>query len=114
VSLKMLMRNGLIASLAAGLLLSACTQSEVRLQPDFGVAVRQDLSAQIADPDPHYTGVPAPGSDGSRVSLAQTRYQTGNVIPPAAISSNSSSTSSAGSSTSSAGSTATPVSPPPP
>jgi hypothetical protein len=114
VSVNLSMRIGLFASLAAGLLLSACTQSALRLQPDFGVAVSQDLAAQIADPDAHYTGVPAPGSDGSRVSLAQTRYQTGNVIPPAAISSNGPSTSTAGSSTSSAGSAAAPVSPPTP
>jgi len=114
VSLNLSMRIGLFASLAAGMALSGCTQSQLRLQPDFGVAVRQDLAAQIADPDAHYTGVPAPGSDGSRVSLAQTRYQTGNVITPAAISSNSSSTSTTGSSTSNAGSTAAPVSPPTP
>ena len=114
MSVNLSMRIGLFASLAAAPLLSACTQSEIRLQPDFGVAVRQDLAAQIADPDAHYSGVPAPGSDGSRVSLAQTRYQTGNVIPPAAISSNGPSTSTAGSSTSSAGSAAAPVSPPTP
>jgi hypothetical protein len=105
--------NKLVSSVAVALLLSACTQSGLRLQPDFGGAVSQDLSAQIADPDAHYTGVPAPGSDGLRVSLAQTRYQTGNVIPPAAISSTSSSSSSAGSSASSVGSTAAPASPPP-
>lgn len=114
MTLKLPTRNGLIASLAAGLLLSACTQSSLRLQPDFGVAVRQDLAAQIADPDAHYTGVPAPGSDGSRVSLAQTRYQTGNVIPPAAISSNSSSTSAEGPSMNNAVSAAAPVSLPTP
>ena len=113
MSLKNSMRIGLIASLVAGSLLSACTQSRLRLQPDFGVAVRQDLAAQIADPDAHYTGVPAPGSDGSRVSLALTRYQTGKVVPPAAISSTTSA-SAAGSSTSNAGSTAAPVSPPTP
>ena len=114
MSLKPSMRNGLLASVAAALLLSACTQSVLRLQPDFGVAVSQDLAAQIANPDAHYAGVPAPGSDGSRVSLAQTRYQTNTVVPPATISSNSSSASPAGSSASSAGSTAAPVSPPPP
>jgi hypothetical protein len=114
VSLNMSMRIGLIASLAAGFLLSACTQSKLRLQSDFGVAVRQDLAAQIADPDAQYAGVLAPGSDGSRVSLAQTRYQTGNVIPPVAISSTSSNASTAGSSVSSAGSAAAPVSPPSP
>src|SRR5271154_6680380 len=104
-------RNGLIASLVAVLALSACTQSTLRMQPDFGVAVRQDIAAQIADPDAHYTGTPAPGSDGSRVSLAQSRYQTDTVVTPASISSSSSSASPAGSSTSSAGSSTAPVSP---
>jgi len=104
----------LVASIAAALLLSACTQSALRLQPDFGAAETEDLAAQVADPDAHYAGVPAPGSSGSRVSLAQTRYLTGNVIPPAAISSTSSSSSSAGSSVNSVGSTAAPASPPPP
>ena len=84
------------------------------MQPDYGVAVRQDLAAQVADPDAHYTGVPAPGSDGSRVSLAQTRYQSNSVVPPATVSSNSSSASPVGSSASSPGSTTAPVSSPPP
>ena len=114
MSLKLSMCNGLIASLGAVLLLSACTQNKLAIQPDFGVAVRQDLAAQIADPDAHYAGVPAPGSDGSRVSLAQTRYQTGNVVRPATISSTTSSTNSMGSSASSAGSTTAAVSPPAP
>jgi hypothetical protein len=99
-----------VALLALPLLLSACTRSELRLQPDFGVAIKQDLAAQIADPDAHYTGVPAPGSDGSRVSLAQTRYQTDAVLPPASISGAKSTTSSMGSAGSSAGS-AVPASP---
>jgi len=114
MSLKLSICNGLIVSLATALLLSACTQSELRMQPDFGVAVRQDIAVQIADPDAHYAGVPAPGSDGSRVSLAQTRYQTGHVVSPATVSSTSSNASPAGSSGSSAGSTAAPVSPSPP
>ena len=105
--------NKLLGSIAVSLLLSGCTQSALKLQPDFGVAVAQDLSAQISDPDAHYAGVPAPGSDGSRVSLAQTRYQTGNVIPPAAISSTNSSSGSAGSSASSVGSAPAAASPPP-
>jgi type IV pilus biogenesis protein CpaD/CtpE len=55
------------------------------MSPDFGNAVRQDLAAQIADPDAHYKGTPAPGSDGERVGLAQKRYSTGQVIQPAAV-----------------------------
>jgi len=68
--------------------LGACAQnpmeSEVRMSPDFGDSVRENLAAQIADPDPHYTGTIAPGAtDGSRIDLAQTRYQKNEVIRPA-------------------------------
>ena len=72
-----------LAVAAAGL--SACTQSSIRIQPDFGSAVTQDKAAQVADPEPHYAGVPAPGSDGARVAAAVRRYETGRVIQPAAV-----------------------------
>jgi type IV pilus biogenesis protein CpaD/CtpE len=65
--------------------LSACTYSKPRLSSDFGNAVRQDIAAQIADPDARYEGKPDPGSSGDRVGLAQKRYQTNQVIPPSAI-----------------------------
>ena len=58
----------------------------MRLAPDFGVAVRQDVAAQIADPDAQYAGVPAPASDGTRAGLALTRYKTGKVIQPVSTS----------------------------
>jgi hypothetical protein len=54
----------------------------MRISPDFGTAVQQDVAAQIADPDARYAGTPAPGSDGTRVGLAQGRYQTDTVIQP--------------------------------
>jgi len=69
----------------ASLGLSACTESEVRLSPDFGQAVRQDTVAQIADPDARYVGTPAPGSNGARVGLAQKRYEKGEVIQPSTM-----------------------------
>jgi hypothetical protein len=69
-----------LLSAAAGLTLAGCTAQH--LSSDFGVALRQDLAAQIADPDARYMGDPAPGSNGSRVSLAQKRYQAGAVIAP--------------------------------
>jgi hypothetical protein len=65
--------------------LSGCVQSEIRLSPDFGSAVMQDTAAQIADPDAHYAGTPAPGSDGLKVAGAVHRYETGKVIPPSSI-----------------------------
>ncbi len=81
----------LLVLAAAVLGLSGCVQSELRISPDFGSAVRQDKAAQIADPDAHYVGVPAPGSDGARVASAQHRYETGTVIPPSTNSASSSS-----------------------
>jgi hypothetical protein len=68
--------------------LSAC-QSSMRISPDFGSALRQDVAAQIADPDAHYEGVPSPGSASARVSLAQKRYNTNDVIQPAATTASS-------------------------
>jgi hypothetical protein len=69
--------------LAGALLASGCTESRLRINPDFGVAVRQDVAAQIANPHPRYAGFPPAGSDGSRAALAQTRYATDKVIRPA-------------------------------
>lgn len=63
--------------------LSGCTQSTLRINPDFGDAVREDTVAQIADPDAHYAGTPAPGaSDGQRIGLAQSRYEKNQVVQP--------------------------------
>ena len=70
--------------------LSACTQSSLRINPDFGYAVHQDAAAQIADPDAHYEGTPAPGSSGPRVGLAQKRYDSNTVIPPSSTTASSS------------------------
>jgi hypothetical protein len=71
-------------ALAAGAIVSltACTHSDLLLSPDFGDAIRADVAGQIADPDAHYTGIPAPGSNGSRVGLAQNRYEKNQVIQP--------------------------------
>jgi hypothetical protein len=68
--------------LAPALFLGGCIQSELFMSPDFGVALRQDLAAQIAEPDARYAGTPAPGADGARAALAQSRYQNNNVIQP--------------------------------
>jgi len=80
-------RLGYLAGCATLVLaLSACAQSTLRLSPDFGAAVRQDLAAQIADPDARYMGVPDPGANGLRTGLAQQRYDRNQVIPPVATS----------------------------
>jgi hypothetical protein len=73
-------RLALVAS--AVLSLSACTLSDLRLSPDFGDAEREDVAAQISDPDAQYAGLPAPGSNGARVGLAQSRYEKNQVIQP--------------------------------
>lgn len=73
------------AVVLGSLALSACSQSYLRINPDFGRAVRQDAAAQIANPDAKYDGTPDPGSRGDRVGLAQQRYQTNQVIPPATM-----------------------------
>lgn len=75
---------GFVAAAAAGL--SGCVVSQVHNSADFGAAARQDLVAQIADPDRSYAGPPPP-SNGAVAVLAQTRYRTGRVIPPVATAS---------------------------
>jgi len=82
-------------AIAAMLGLGACAgqnplQSEIRMSPDFGDALRENLAAQIADPEPHYAGTLAPGaSDGIRIDLAQTRYQKNQVVRPTSTSASS-------------------------
>ena len=69
--------------LGAGLVLSGCAVSRLHIADDYGQAVRQDLVAQVADPDAVYKGVPAPGSDGHRVGIAQGGYVRNSVVQPA-------------------------------
>lgn len=62
-------------------LLGGC-ESRLRLSQDFGSAVRENVAAQIADPDAHYSGAVPPGSDGARTVIAQTRYRNDKVLQP--------------------------------
>jgi uncharacterized membrane protein YgcG len=97
---------GCLILCVGALALTGCTQSVLRLSPDFGVALRQDTKAQIADPDAHYVGTPAPGSNGQRAALAQQRYDQNQVVQPtqpATSSSNSSGNQGSGSGTGSSG-----------
>jgi hypothetical protein len=82
-------RAALVMAICIAPALSACAQSSLRISPDFGSAVRQDVAAQIADPDAHYEGVPAPGSASARVGLAQKRYNANQVIQPASTTASS-------------------------
>ncbi len=48
---------------------------------DFGVAVRQDLAAQILEPNPAWKHARVT-TDGKRACLAEKRYQVNAVIQP--------------------------------
>ena len=72
-------------------LLSACTQTQLRMDPEFGDAITADIAAQIAYPDAHYSHDLQPGYDGARAALAQKRYQSNQVIQPSSITASSSS-----------------------
>jgi hypothetical protein len=84
-----IVRAALVIAISLAPALSACTQSSLRINPDFGNALHQDVAAQIADPDARYEGTPAPGSAGPRVGLAQKRYDANQVIPPSATTASS-------------------------
>ncbi|OJU09595.1 MAG: hypothetical protein BGN86_13530 [Caulobacterales bacterium 68-7] len=70
------------AALCLGL--AACAESQPTLHPSFGMAVRADVAAQIADPDANYANRPAPATDGRRLGLAMERYREGKVTKPTA------------------------------
>jgi type IV pilus biogenesis protein CpaD/CtpE len=75
----------LIAALSAAGFLAGCTADgkvkEDLGEADFGRAVREDMAAQIADPDAAYKGPPPPSS-GERAQIAQQRYSTDTVKQP--------------------------------
>lgn len=52
------------------------------IDPGHGNAVRQNMAAQIIDPDPKYPDAPLAASSGDRAALAMRRYRTGTVINP--------------------------------
>jgi hypothetical protein len=71
-----------LSAAAASVLLSGCVEPQVHVGDDFGVAIHQDVMAQIADPQPAYLNKPAPPSDGVHTAAATERYRTGRVIQP--------------------------------
>lgn len=75
-------RSAIVMILCLAPAISGCAQSSLRLNPEFGSAIRQDVAAQIADPDAHYEGIVTPGSAGRRVGLAQKRYDANQVVQP--------------------------------
>jgi type IV pilus biogenesis protein CpaD/CtpE len=63
--------------LATALATAGCTTDT-----GFGNAVRQNMAAQIIDPDPSYRGTPVEAGSGDRAALALRRYRQGRVIDP--------------------------------
>jgi type IV pilus biogenesis protein CpaD/CtpE len=53
------------------------------MEPNFGFAVRQDIVAQIADPDARYRRAESPASNGVRAANTVERYlSVGTEAPP--------------------------------
>jgi hypothetical protein len=74
-----------VAALAGSSLLAGCILSpQHSLEPDYGRAVRNDIVAQIADPEPAYARKVEPAADGTRAVSANRRYLSGQVIQPQA------------------------------
>jgi type IV pilus biogenesis protein CpaD/CtpE len=68
--------------LVAGLALAACTTPANTPRPEFGQAVRNNMAAQIIDPNPP-ADMALPPSDGVRRALMIQRYQADEVETPA-------------------------------
>jgi hypothetical protein len=88
----MKLKTGLTLALlgGAGVLLASCAD-ERALDAQYsslhmGQAYREDMAAQIADPDVAYKGPPPPSS-GERAQAATDRYKNDKVIQPYAPSS---------------------------
>lgn len=75
------MRHGMLTLGLVALALCGCVQAG-NLAPDFGVATRQNVAVQIADPAPRFERAAPPASSGPRTALAQDRYNKGTVIQP--------------------------------
>lgn len=72
-----------------GAMLTACADtkqmaSDYHDADAFGHAVREDLEAQIVNPNPTWPGAP-PKSSGARAALAQTKYQSDSVTKPVGL-----------------------------
>lgn len=48
----------------------------------LGNAVRQNMAAQVIDPDPQHRGTPMEAGSGDRAALAMWRYRKGRVLDP--------------------------------
>lgn len=70
-----------IVALAALTLVAACTPTD-RTSPGFGDAVRQNIAAQVINPDPYPADAAAPEHDGERARDAVQRYREDRVKRP--------------------------------
>ncbi len=71
----------IVFALALGIGLTACTDNRAPLSPDFGNAVRTNISRQVVNPEPR-TGNADWSSNGERGVSANERYRKGRVYPP--------------------------------
>jgi len=83
-STKMSRAQIALAALMASAGLAGCMPANSGLSPDFGVALKQNLAAQVADPDAVYDRTLEPASDGTRAAAAGDRYFRGEVKRPPA------------------------------
>lgn len=72
-----------LALVSAALALGGCVSAQGNLAPDYGQSVKQNLAAQVADPDASYRRDAPPAAGGARTNLAQDRYNKGKVLQPA-------------------------------
>lgn len=77
-------RIGMLAAVAATFALGGCVSPQLPLAADYGVALRQNIAAQIANPEARYIREESPAASGSRAAIAQERYVKGAVISPGA------------------------------
>jgi outer membrane murein-binding lipoprotein Lpp len=70
------------ATVAAASLLAGCLSPQHGLEPDFGRATRNNIAAQVADPEPRYARKVEPAANGVRSVTASQRYERGQVTPP--------------------------------
>jgi len=71
-------------ALSTALALVACAPVD-EPSPGFGNAVRQNMAAQIINPDPHPNDLPPPEFDGERTKDAFERYREGKVKRPVTL-----------------------------
>lgn len=78
----------IILSIACAGAVAGCEQPDA-LNPDFGNAVRQNMAAQIINPEPANASAGAPDLTGAVAVGSYGRYRTGNVKEPVPLSTKS-------------------------